>query len=134
MSTNQEIINNALQELGVIESGETANATDSATVLNTLNNMMDAWREADKDLGFFPQDDLTAEAPLERWTLEGVTSNLAIEIAPNFRSPVTTDLVQKADRGERVILNRLINTDLEGADMTTMPLGRRWYYNVSTDW
>ena len=126
MSTNQEIIDQALGELGIVEAGDSANATDSATVLNTFNNMMAQWAKNSRDLDFFPQDDLTAEAPLERWTLAGVVSNLAIECAPEFRSPVTADLVAKADRGVTTITNRLINTSLEPSDMTHMNLGSRY--------
>lgn len=133
MSTNQAIINAALQELGVIESGEDANATDSATALNTLNNMMEVWRETGRDLNWFPQDTLTDEAPLERWVLEGVVSCLAIELAPNFRSPITGDLVAKAMRNERAITNRLMNTDLTGSDMSHMPQGERYRYDIETD-
>ena len=132
MSTNQEIIDSALQELGVIEAGDSANATDSATVLNTLNNMMESWEADDKDFNWFPQDTLSDTAPLPRWALEGVISNLAIMVAPNFRSPVTADLARKADKGERTILTRLINLKLEGSDMSHLGAGNA-RYNITTD-
>ena len=46
MSTNQAVIDQALGELGIVEAGDSANATDSATALNQLNNMMDQWAES----------------------------------------------------------------------------------------
>jgi hypothetical protein len=126
MSTNQAIIDQALGELGIVEAGDSANATDSATALNTLNNLMAQWAENSRDLDWFPQDDLTAEAPLERWTLAGVISSLAIECAPEFRVPVNADLMAKAERGVTTITNRLINTSLEPSDLTFMNMGGRY--------
>jgi hypothetical protein len=126
MSTNQSIIDQALGELGIVEAGTSANATDSATALNTLNDLMAQWAEDDMDLDWFPQDTLSDEAPLERWVLSGVISNLAIECAPAFRVPVTADLAMKADRGKRTILNRLINTSLEPSSMSHLNLGNRY--------
>ena len=126
MSTNQEIIDQALGELGIVEAGDSANTTDSATALNTLNNMMDVWAAGDLDLDWFPADDLTAEAPLERWTLGAVISNLAVECGPEFRSPVTSDLAAKAERNKNTVLCRLINTSLEPSDMTHLNLGARY--------
>ena len=64
MSTNQQIIDRALVEIDVIEAGQSANTTDSADALVDFNNMMAEWRESDRDLNWFPQDDLTATCPI----------------------------------------------------------------------
>ena len=133
MSTNQAVIDQALGELGIVEAGDSANATDSATALNQLNNMMAQWAENDMDLDWFPQNTLADEAPVERWALGGIISSLAIECAPEFRVPVSGDLMGKADRGKSTILNRLINTSLEPSDMTHLNLGSRGHgYDIET--
>lgn len=44
MSTTQQIINRSLRLIGVLASGETPSADESADALTALNAMLDAWR------------------------------------------------------------------------------------------
>lgn len=128
MSTNQEIIDQALQEIGVIEAGESADATDSATALTTLNQMMAAWHQSDKDLSWFPQDTLADTIPIPDWAEKGIVSSLAIECAAPFRVPVTAELATKAIDGENTISRTLINQSLEPIDNGNLPYGTGQYY------
>lgn len=133
MSTNQQIINRALYELGSLEYGSTADATDSADALNDLNVMMAAKEQDGWDLNWFPQDDLTETCPVPRWAEKGVVSNLALECAGTFNIMPTAQTVRKAEDGERVILNTCINLKLEGSDMSHLPQGENIRYNIETD-
>ena len=123
MATNQAIINFALGKIGVIEAGETANATDSATTLTVLNTMMAEWRERSMDLNWFTQDTLTDTAPIPEWAEEGVKSNLAVRAATDFRANVTPALLTEAMAGRRTIGNVLITQELDNADMSHLPWG-----------
>ena len=133
MSTNQQVIDNALFAGGVIEAGASANATDSASALSDFNAMMAEWGQSSKDLNWFPQDDLTATCPIPTWAERGVIANLAISLAPVFRYPVTNDLNRKANQGINVITRTLINLNLDPADMTHLPMGEgRYSSNIET--
>lgn len=132
MSTIQNIIDRALGELGIVEAGDSANATDSASALAILNNMMAEKEQQDMEFNWFPQDTLSDAMPIPRWAESGVTSMLAMYCAPEFRVPLTNEVAMKADKGETVILNTLINLKLEGADMSHLPL-HRYRYNINLD-
>ena len=123
MATNQQVIDFALGKIGVIEAGETANATDSATTLTVLNTMMAEWRERSMDLNWFTQDTLTDTAPIPEWAEEGVKSNLAVRAATDFRANVTPALLTEAMTGRRTIGNTLISQELDNADMSHLPWG-----------
>ncbi len=110
---NQAVIDQALGELGVLEAGSSANAIDSASALTTLNQMMSAWAQNDKDFNWFAQDDLSATCPIPDWAEEGLVSNLAIKLSAPFRSPVTIELAAKAAEGEETIVRALINYSIE---------------------
>lgn len=127
MSTNQQIIDRALREIGVVEGGSSADATDSADTLTDLNGMMAQWRKSSMDLDFFPQDDLTATCPVPDWAEEAVVSNLAVKAAVTFRANVTQALGMKAHDGKNLVGRTLINLNLEQADMTHMPQGEGQY-------
>ena len=132
MSTNQQIINRALYELGSLEYGATADATDSADALNDLNVMMAAKELESWDLNWFPQDDLTETCPVPRWAEKGVVANLALECGGTFNIMPTAQTVRKAEDGERVILNTCINAKLEGADMSHLHQGENIRFDIET--
>jgi hypothetical protein len=135
MATNQEIIDLALAKIDVIEAGETANATDSATALGVLNRMMAEWRERSMDLNWFTQDTLGDDAPVPEWAEEAVIANLAVRAASDFTAMVTPGVMGEAMTGRRTIGNTLISQTLDNADMSHMPYGsgRQSRYNIETD-
>lgn len=134
MSTNQQYIDRALVEIKVLEKGQSADTTDSATGLAVFNQMMHAWGVSDKDFDWFTQDDLTATTPLPDWAESGVISNLAIELAAPFETPVSAPVLAKALSGENLIIRTLINLKIKGTDLRHLPLGQgRFQHNILTD-
>jgi hypothetical protein len=131
MMTNQEWIDAALLELGIIEAGESADTEESATGLRAMNQMMPAMEQGDTNFNWFTQDTLTDIAPIPVWSEQGLISLLAIACAVPFRTPVDTFTFQKAAEGKNLILRTFINLKLEGADMSHLSLGYRRYYNSS---
>ena len=133
MATNQNIIDKALYNLGYIEYGANADATDAADALDDLNIMMAQFEQQDMDLNWFPQDTLSATCPIPRWAERGIAANLALELAATFNVAPTPSLVKKADEGMEAILNTLINNKLTGLDMSHLPQGDNYRYDIDTD-
>jgi len=132
--TNQELIDKALYEVGVLASGESASATDSADVLDILNSMMAEWSVGDMNLNFPPQDTLGDAAPIPTWAELGVIGSLAIYAAPSFQAAIPEALAVKTRRGINTILRTNINMKLKGSDMSHLPLGDRsavWDINTN---
>ena len=133
MSTNLEIIDRALFELGYQSSEETASTADGAAALVELNNMMAEWRVSDLDLNWFKQDTLGDTIPIPDWAERGIISNLAVGLSAVFTVPVKAELAVKADNGKNLISRTLFNLNLTQADMTTMPQGRDQGRSILTD-
>ena len=127
--TNQNVIDQALIEIGVVQAGDSANATDSADALTKLNQMMAAWEISDKKLGFFPQDTLSDTCPIPIWAEDAVVNNLAILLAPSFEIPPSADTYRKASDGINLVGRVCINENLEGADMSH--LGSTRIFNIT---
>ena len=133
MTTNQEVVDRAAMELGMIEESASLGDTDSTDALAVLNEMMFEWRVSDKDFNWFSQDTLGDTIPIPDWALKGVISNLAGECGPVFRAPIPADLSQKAEKGRNLITRTLMNLNLEPADMSHLPQGRFSGRNILTD-
>ena len=135
MATNQNLIDSGLGKIGVVEAGDSANTTDSATSLGILNRMMAEWRERSLDLNWFTQDTLGDTAPIPEWAEEGVISNFAVRAATDFRVSVSQELISEATLGKRTIGNTLINQTLDNADMSHLPYGegRLERYDIDND-
>lgn len=130
--TLQQLINQSMYLIGAVDSGSDATATESADMLQSLNQMMTMWTEEDKDLKWPPQDTLTDTYPLPMWTEQPVIYNLAVLGATLFNLPVPPSVAVMADQGQRFISKTLINADLQPLDMSHMPAGGgRW--NILTD-
>jgi len=133
MSTNNEIINKALQELAIVASGEAATAQDAADTLDILNSMMAEWEELDVNFNWFTQDTLSATSPIPKWAESGVISNLAVYAAPQLRAPLNDAIAIKADRGFKAISTVLINQKIQGIDLYHVPLGYAHDASILTD-
>lgn len=133
--TNQQVINKALQELYVLESGQSPSSDESSDVLALLNQMMAEWAVSDKDLNFPPQDTLSDTCPIPTWAERGVIASLAIEAAPMFDAVISSALVAKYEDGVTTITRTLINHNLEKTDMSHLPQGQGYgyRYNIETD-
>jgi len=133
VSTNQQIIDRALIEASIIESGQSGNAQDSADSMTELNGMMFEWRESGRDINWFSQDTLSETCPIPDWSERGIVSNLAVSLCSVFRVPISRDLGDKARKGLEAITRTLFNLNLEQADMSHLPQGRDSGRNILTD-
>ena len=130
--TVQELINQALYNLGYLEYGASADATDSADALRVMNQMLAEWEWAGKDLNWFSQDDLTATMPIPVWAERAAMTGLAIDLAGEFDVVPTQALYTKFDESRQTLTNRLINTALNPSRMDHLPRGSG-HWDISTD-
>lgn len=81
MATNLELITTAGRLINVIDENEAPSAEQGVAWFAALNDMLADWFADGIRLGWFPQTDLNAEAPLAAENIRGVKFNLALEIA-----------------------------------------------------
>lgn len=140
MSTNQGIVDEAAQELGYINRGESLDNTadgEADQAMDVLNDYMEELRIRDIDLNWFVQDTLTATCPIPSWAKSGVVSNLALRLGARFDVVPSVQLTQKAYRGEKAIATVIFNQIIEGGqDMTHLNRGegqlQSWDIEVDT--
>lgn len=137
MSTNLQLITDALRGLNVIDETETPSAEQGSFCLRQMNQMLAAWKDADGiDLGYFSQTSTAATCPIPEWAETGVWGKLALRVASHFGAQVPIGTATAADEGYSTILRVVTNQKLEGADMSHLPMGTGRYgagYDISTD-
>lgn len=136
MSTNLQVITDALRGLNVIDETETPSAEQGSFCLRQLNQMLATWKDADGiDLGYFEQSSTAATCPVPAWAETGVWGKLALRVAGQFGAQVPIGTAAAAMEGYDTILRVLTNQKLEGADMSHLPQGSGSYgsgYNILT--
>lgn len=133
MSTNQQTLDKAANELGYHEYGASLDATDAADALAAFNDMMAEYKYKSRDFDWFSQDDLTETTPLPPWALGAVTTCLAMRLSTVFNVAPSGQLVKDENAAVTFLLNTLINHNLEQADMRHLPQGRFSGRNILTD-
>lgn len=138
MTTNIEIIEDALREINVISEVDTASAEQGEFALRKLNQMMAIWTE-DRDmgnLGWFAQSATTDTAPLPRYAEMAVTTGLAIALAPKYGASVSPELAAVAASTYQTLLRKCITEKLDNTDMSHMPVGSGHFngrYDIEND-
>jgi hypothetical protein len=124
MTTNIEIIGDALKLLGVIGESQEPNPHQGAIGLRRLNQMVELWTEDGIELGWFAQTLTTADAPLPKWAELGVTSKLAQYMQPLYpTSSLEPAVFDDSLNGYGVILRKVTVENAPVADMSHMPAG-----------
>lgn len=129
MSTNLEIIQDALEAIGVIGETATPSAEQGAHALRKLNQMMEQWEEDGVKLNYFAQTDTGEECPIPAYAEVGVYSALAMRLAPTYGAEVSAELASMADKGYQTILRKVVKAP--EADMSHMP-GAFHQWNIET--
>lgn len=127
MSTNLQVLTDALRGLNVINEVETPSAEQSAQCLRKLNQMLAEWAVLGTVIGYFAQSDTSATCPIPDWAERGVTNHLALYIAPDFGAQPSLPVIAAADSGMQTILLTVTNLKLEGVDMSHLPRGSGHY-------
>jgi hypothetical protein len=119
-----DLIKDALMDIGVIGESETPSAEQGVHALRKLNQMMEAWEESGIKLGWYEQADTSDTAPLPPYAESGVTSKLAIALAPSYggAASVTPALIQEANDGYALITRKAALKNLQPSDTKNMPV------------
>jgi hypothetical protein len=136
VSTNREVITDALIELSVLDANETANSEDAALCLRVMNRMFALLAADGIDLGYPPQDSLTDAFPLDDTVQAQIHYLLAATLRSSFPSvqpDPTLFALAGAARGQ--LLRAAVIANREESSVTHAPLGERsaWRYNILTD-
>lgn len=126
MSTNSDLICDALRELGVISEIQTPSAEQGAHGLRKFNQLMAKWIEDGLDFkSWFPQTTLSDTCPIPDYAEHGVVTNLALAIAPNYGSATAVSelLIAQAQSGYETICRTLVTQNLPVGRMLTRPDG-----------
>lgn len=137
MSTNREVITDALIELSVLDADESSASPEDAQLGLRVMNRMFALLAADGiDLGYPPQESLSDDFPLDETTKSQAHYLLAVALRPSFPSaqPDPT-LFALASTARAQLLRSAVLTNREETSVTHAPLGERsaWRYNILTD-
>jgi hypothetical protein len=127
MTTNSEVIGDALREINVIAEGQTPSAEQGLYGLRKLNAMVEEWTERDVDLGYYAQTDASADCPIPAWAESAVKSNLAIALAPKYGASISAELAVAAMTSFGVVQRKCMVEKMEPANMDHMPVGSGRY-------
>jgi hypothetical protein len=124
LTTNVTIIGDALLLLGVLAEGQSVPAEHGAIGLRALNQMLERWAVDSIELGYFAQDDTTAECPIPAWAEQGVTSKLAQRLTANYpASQLPAWVGNDEENGFGTILRKMVTAAMKPANMSHMPAG-----------
>jgi len=132
VSTNLEIITDALRLLGVVSESETPSPEQGAHALRRLNRMIEQWTENDIELGYFAQSNTTDTCPIPLWAERGVISKLAQDLRAVYpSSSLEASVFDDSQNGFGTIARRSLLDKLKPSDMSHMPAGEGHYCGLS---
>lgn len=124
MSSNIQIISDALRLIGVIAEGQTATAEQGENALRKLNGLMEAWAVEEVEIGYFAQTSTTDTFPCPAWAERGVTARLAHALLADYPSAqLSADMLDDEQNGVAVIRRIVFYQNREPLDMSHMGLG-----------
>lgn len=128
MATARDLITRALRRGHVIGSAETASAEQSSAGLDTLNDMLEAWRDEGLDLGLSTLS-LSATLAVDDGAIRAIVYNLAVEVANDEGIAVSATTALNAERSRAALTGRLSGLRKVRFDRA---LRQRRRYDVST--
>lgn len=136
MSTNREVITDALIELTVLDANETASPEDALLGLRTMNRMFALLAADGIDVGYPPQSQLSDDFPLDEVLQAQTHYLLAAAMRPSFPVAQPDPTLFAMAAGAKAQLQRVsVLANREKSSVTHAPLGERsaWLYNIVTD-
>lgn len=128
MTTNVQVIGDALRLIGVLHEGQSVSPEQGLNCLRALNQMMEAWTESDVQLGYFAQSTTTDNIPIPAWAEQGVTSKLAQRLQADYPASDSPPwLMDDSRNGIGLILRKCISERLQPADLSHLPVGSGHY-------
>lgn len=124
MSTNLQIITDALRGLGVVGETDTPSAEQGSTALRALNQTMEQMEVVDGiRLGWFNQTSTADTIPVPSWTETAVAYVLGLRLAPIYGATLSPEFATVGASAYEGLLRTAINAKLQGLDMSHLGLG-----------
>lgn len=137
MTTNVQLIEGSLRDIGVIAEGQTVSAEQGSVALTRLNQLMESYAAEDIVLGYFAQTSTTDTLPLPAWAERGIRSKLALDLLTIYPSGQSSPMLTDDElNGFGVIRRICMVAKLQPADMRHLGRGEGWGgsgYNILTD-
>lgn len=136
MTTNRQVITDALIELTVLDADQTASNEDAQLGLRTMNRMFAVLAADGIDLGYPAQDSLSDEFPLDETVQAQIHYLLAVALRPSFPAAQPDPTMFAMASGIRSqLLRSAVLANMEESSVLHAPLGERsaWQYNIVSD-
>ena len=122
MTTPNDYIKDALEDLGYLGAEQPLESTDSAKAFGILNDMLAEWGDTGILPGARPVDSLTDVVRAPRAVDAAIKANLAGRCSPSFRRPITPELAAVI-KGTSEALLRLTSKIGDVSYPDTLPIG-----------
>jgi hypothetical protein len=134
VATNSEVLQDALGLIGVTDDFNMP-PEHGALALRAMNDMLTMWEANGVDVGYFEQDNLTDDNPVDAEYLLAVKYNLAIILSPYYSKEPSSALIAIARDAYKALLRKEQDSRLEPVDTHNAPQGESWGsgYNIFTD-
>lgn len=124
MTTNREVVTDALREITVLDANETASPEDAALGLRELNRLTALLAGDGIDLGFPPQDSLADDFPLDSTAEAQLIPLLAQRLLKHFpQATPSPSLISDAFTAKQQLERSAALANMQEADMRHLPLG-----------
>jgi hypothetical protein len=125
MSTNRQVVTDALREIYVLDADETTASTEDADLaLRELNRLMASMAGDGIDLGFPSQDNLSDQFPLDATAEAQIIPILARRLLKHFpAATISPSLLADAEDAKAQLMRAAVLANMEEADMRHIPLG-----------
>ena len=130
MTTNADVIRDALGLLGVVAETEEASEEQAQLGLRILNDFMEEWLANGIDVGQWPQTDVDDEFPGPSGVIQTTKATLAIHLAPYFERQPSAIVVATASAGYNRLMREAFVGQMQERDLTHLPMGSGWSDDV----
>jgi len=122
MATGQDIVEDALAEIGVFAAETAIEPEDMQLGIRKLNDMLTEWDIGGKRLGFTPITSEADEVRIDRGLVSAVKYNLAGRLSVPFRKPITAGLAAEIQASSKTLLRFKVRIG-KAKVSSTMPKG-----------
>lgn len=124
MATNREVIDAALEMLGVYDPTEASSSEDASVGLRELNRLMASMVADGIDLGWPTQDNVSDEFPLDETNQSMIESVLAMRLYKFFPSAnVPPSLPEEARDAMAKLTRTAVLANMEESSLEHLPRG-----------
>ena len=129
MTTYRDIINQSLQELGVLHAGEVATGDDANDSFKRLNQMLNSWVLFGLDLEYITPTNIDTDVPYPEDHIGPFAYNLAARLSTLFGVSASAELLTMAENGYRQLQNRYLKAHNLSADVALLRRPNDTFYS-----